>query len=154
MTIKLFESRKAFLATALLVVVVLSSVVVAYAEVTVGSVAPLQGTVMYSLDNAEVGTWNTTLAPNGPLAPWYSRLEINGVGYNGPVTIVWKLQQSSGFSSWTDVSGAAMSTSMVLSGSVQSVYATSNGAYSSSNYNWGQNITASGTYRVVVTIMA
>ena len=154
MSIKLIESKKASLAAVLLVVVVLSSVVVAYAEVTVGSVAPLQGAVMYSLDNAEVRTWNTTLTPNGPLAPWYSRLEINGAGYNGHVTIIWKLQQSSGYSSWTDVSGAAMSSSMVLSGSVQSVYATSNGAYSSSNYNWGQDITASGTYRVVVTIMA
>ena len=132
----------------------LCSVAVAYAEVTVGSVAPLKGTVTYSLDNAEVGTWNTTLAPSGPSAPWYSRLEINSAGYTGPVTVTWKLQQETGFFSWTDVSGAAMSTSMYLTGNVQSIYATSNGVYGQSNYNWGQNVTTSGTYRVVVTVTA
>ena len=147
-------SKKAFLATTLLVVVILSSVMVAYAEVTVGSAAPLQGTVKYSLDNAALGTWNTTVAPACPLTPWYSRLEINGAGYNGQVTVTWKLQQNTGPFSWTDVSGAAMSTSMVLSGNEQTIYATNDGAYSQSNYNWGQNITASGTYRVVVTITA
>ena len=147
-------SGKAFLAAALLIVLVLSSVVVTYAEVIVGSVKPLQATVTYSLNNAEAGTWTTTLTPNGPSDPWYSRLEINGAGYNGPVTVTWTLQQKTGFSSWTDVSGAAMSTSMVLSGSVHNVYATSDGAYSSGNYEWGQDVTASGTYRVVVTIMA
>ena len=147
-------SRKAFLALALLIVVVLSSVVLAYAEVVVGSVKLSQGTVTYSLDNAEAGTWTTTLNPGGPSDPWYSRLELNGAGYNGPVTVTWKLQQKTGFSSWTDVSGDAMSTSMVLSGSVHNIYATSDGAYSSGNYEWGQDVTASGTYRVVVTIMA
>jgi opacity protein-like surface antigen len=115
-------SRKAFLALALLIVVVLSSVVLAYAEVNVGSVKLSQGTVTYSLDNAEAGTWTTTLTPNGPSDPWYSRLELNGAGYNGPVTVTWKLQQKTGFSSWTDVSGDAMSTSMVLSGSVHNIY--------------------------------
>ena len=147
-------SRKAFLALALLIVAVLSSVVVTYAEVSVGSAKPEQGTVTYSLNNAETGTWTTTLTLSGPSAPWYSRLEINGAGYNGPVTVTWNLQQKTGPSSWTDVSGDAMSTSMVLSGSVHNVYATSDGAYSSGNYDWGQDVTASGTYRVVVTIMA
>ena len=154
MTITLIHSKKAFLAAALLTVALFSLVVVAYAEVTVGSLAPLKGTLTYSLDNSEVGTWTTTLASSGPFAPWYSRLEINGAGYNGPVTITWKLQQMIGFSNWTDVSGAALSSSIVLSGSVQSVYATSDGVYSSSNYDWGQYIAASGTYRVVATIMA
>ena len=154
MNITLIQSKKAYLVAALLTVVALSSIVVAYAEVTVGSAAPLQGTVRYSLDNAEVGTWNTTLTPNGPSDAWYSRLEINGAGYNGLVTITWKLQQKTGFSGWSDVPGAAISTSMVLSGSGQNVYATSDGSYSSSNYDWGLAITASGTYRVVVTIMA
>jgi hypothetical protein len=152
MAIAFIHSKKAFLATALLVVVVLCSVAVAYAAATVGSVAPLKGTVMYSLDNAQAGTWSTTLAPNCPTAPWYSRLEINSAGYKGPVTVTWKLQQETGFSSWTDVS--EMSTTMVLSGSVQSIYATNNGVYSQSNYNWGQNVTTSGTYRIVATLTA
>jgi hypothetical protein len=154
MTITLIQSKKAYLAAAFLTVVVLSSIVVAYAKVTVGSEAPLQGAVRYSLDNAEVGTWNTTLTPNGPSDAWYSRVELNEAGYNGLVTVTWKLQQKTGFSGWSDVPGAAISTSMVLSGSVENVYATSDGSYRSSNYDWGQDITASGTYRVVVTIMA
>ncbi len=147
-------SKKAFLAVALLIVLVLSSVMVTYAEAIVGSVKPVQGTLTYSLNNAEAGTWTTTLTPNGPSDPWYSRLEINSAGYNGPVTVTWTLQQKTGFSSWTDVSGASMLTSTVLSGSVHVIYATSDGAYSSSNYDWGHDATASGTYRVVVTIMA
>ena len=83
MTISLIHSKKALLAAALLAVPLLSLVMVAYAEVTVGNLAPLQGTVKYSLDNAEVGTWNTTLAPNGPFASWYSKLGINGARYKG-----------------------------------------------------------------------
>ena len=154
MTITLIQSKKAYLVAALLTVVALSSIVVAYAEVTVGSVAPLQGTVRYSLDNAEAGTWNTTLTPNGPSDAWYSRLELNSAGYNGLVTITWKLQQKTGFSDWSDVPGAAISTSIVLSGNTQNAYATSNGSYGSGNHDWGQDITTSGTYRVVVTIMA
>ncbi len=145
-------SRKAFIATALVIVFVLSSVVVAYAEVIAGNATPPQGTVTYSLNNAEAGTWSTTLTLSGPSDPWYSRLEING--YNGPVTVTWNLQQKTGVSSWTDVSGAAISTLIVLSGNMQNVYATSNGAYSSGNFNWEQDVTASGTYRLVVTVMA
>jgi hypothetical protein len=154
MTIKLIESKKVFLVAALLVVITLSFFAVAYAEVTVGSLSPLQDTIMYNLDNAKAGTWNTTLAPNGPSTPWYSRLEVNIAGHNGAITINWKLQQKTDSFSWTDITGAATSTSLVLSGNVQTVYATSDGSYSSSNYDWGQNITASGTYRVVVTILA
>jgi hypothetical protein len=154
MTITLIHSKKAYLAVALLTAAVLSSIVMTYAEVTVGSAAPLQGTLKYSLDNAEAGTWNTTLAPNCPSDSWFSRLEINGAGYNGLVTVTWKLQQKTGFSDWSDVTGAAISTSMVLSGNVQNVYATSDGSYSSGNHDWGQDITTSGTYRVVVTVMA
>jgi hypothetical protein len=147
-------SRKAFLALALLIVAVLSSVVVAYAEVIVGSVKPEQGTITYSFNNAEAGAWTTTLTLSAPSNPWYSRLEINGARYTGPVTVTWNLQQKTGSSGWTDVSGDTVLTSMVLSVSVQNIYATSNGAYSSSNYNWGRDVNASGIYRVVATIMA
>jgi len=145
-------SRKAFIATVLLVVFVLSSVAVVYAEVIVGGVTQPQGTVMYSLNNTENGTWSATLTLSSSSDNWYSRLEFNG--YRGSVTVTWMLQQETGFSSWTDVSGAVISTSIVLLGSVQNVYATSNGAYSSSNCDWSQYATGSGIYRVVVTIMA
>jgi hypothetical protein len=145
-------SRKAFIATALLIVFILSSIAVVYAETTASCATLPQGTITYSLNNAEAGTWSTTLTLSGPSDNWYSRLEING--HNGPVTVTWMLQQKTGVSSWTDVSGAAISTSILLSGSAQNVYATSNGAYGSGNCNWGQDVTASGTYRVVATVMA
>ena len=154
MTAKLIQSRKAFLALALLVVVALCSVAFAYTQVTAGSVAPLKGTVTYSLVNSEAGTWNTTLAPNGPLTPWYSRLEINSASYSGLAVITWKIQQKTGFSSWTDVSGTEIATSIVLSGNVQNIYATNDGAYSPSNHEWGQYVTTSGTFRVVATVIA
>jgi hypothetical protein len=145
-------SRKAFIATALLIVFILSSIVVVYAEATASCATLPQGTITYSLNNAEAGTWSTSLTLSGPSDNWYLRLEING--YNGPVTVTWMLQQKTEVSSWTYVSGAAISTSRVLSGSAQNVYATSNGAYSSGNCNWGQDVTTSGTYRVVATVMA
>ena len=154
MTAALKYSKKAFLAIALLAAVLSCSVAVVYAQVTVGTAAPLTGAVTYSLTNAEDGTWTTTAAPSCPTAPWYSKLEINSAGYTGPVTVTWKLQQKTGVSNWTDISGAAMSTSITLTGNDQSIYATTNGVYGQSNYNWGQNVTTSGTYRVVATVTA
>jgi len=89
---------------------------------------------------------------SGPSNHWYSRLEING--YKGPVTVTWKLQQKAGLSSWKDTPSAIMTTSIVLSGSVQNVYATNDGVYSSANYDWRQDAPAPGTDRVVTTVMA
>ncbi|HLN88810.1 MAG TPA: hypothetical protein VK253_01980 [Candidatus Binatia bacterium] len=152
MTMTLMNSREAFLATALLLVVVSCFSAVVYAQVTVDSSTPLKGTVTYSLTNAESETWTTTLAPTGPQASWYSRLEINGGSYIGPVTVTWKLQQKVSLSSWMDVS--AISTSTELTGNRQILYATHDGAHTQSNYNWGQNIITSGTYRVVATVTA
>jgi hypothetical protein len=154
MTIALIQSRKVFLVEALLIAVALSSIVVVYAQVTAGNSAVAQGTVTYNLNNAEAETWNTTIASNGPNCPWYSRVEINGAGYNGPVTVTWTLQQKTEFYSWSDVPGAAISTLVTLSGNVQNVYATNDGVYSSSNYDWGQHVTQSGTYRIVASIMS
>ena len=155
MSIKPIEnrSRKAILVVTLLIIVC-SAVVATYAEVGVGNVSQLQGTVTYSPDNAENGMWSTALTVSNPSYPWYSRLEINSAAFNRHVTVIWQLQQKTDFSSWTAVSGAAISTSITLSGGVQNVYATDDGAHSSSNHEWGQNAVKSGTYRVVATLMA
>jgi len=154
MTSALKYSKKAFFVIALLAAVLSCSVAVAYGQVTVGTAAPLTGTVTYSLTNIEDGTWTTTAAPSCPTAAWYSKLEINSAGYTGPVTVTWKLQQKTGSSDWIDVSGVAVSASIALTGNVQSIYATNDGVYSQSNYNWGQNVTTSGTYRIVATVTA
>jgi hypothetical protein len=147
------RSRKAVLVVILLIVVC-SAVVATYAEVGVSNMSQFQGTVIYSPKNAENGMWSTTLTISNPSDPWYSRLEINSAGCNRHVTVIWQLQQKTDFSSWTAVSGAVISTSITLSGGVQNVYATDDGAYSSSNHEWGQNAVKSGTYRVVATLMA
>jgi hypothetical protein len=147
------RSRKAVLVVILLIVVC-SAVVATYAEVGVSNMSQFQGTVTYSPKNAENGMWSTTLTISNPSDQWYSRLEINSAGCNRHVTVIWQLQQKTDFSSWTAVSGAVISTSITLSGGAQNVYATYDGAYSSSNHDWGQNAVKSGTYRVVATLMA
>jgi hypothetical protein len=110
------------------------------------------GNVMYSLTNADPGTWASTISPSSTSVPWYSRLEIGADVYSGPVTMTWQLQNKTGPSTWADVTGVSASTSMVLSGSAQNVYATSNGVFGASNYNWQLNATTAGTYRVVATV--
>ncbi len=148
------KSRKTLLVATLLMLMALSAVAVGYAQVTVGSAPQMQGTVTYNVDNAESGTWSTTLTLNSPSDRWYSRLEINRHGSSGHVTIIWRLQLKTDFATWTDIPGATFSTSMTLSGNTRNVYATNDGTHSSSNYDWKQNATMAGTYRVVATVTA
>jgi hypothetical protein len=119
-------------------------------EVTVGVMG--SSSVTYSSDNNEAGSWTPTLSVSAAGIAWYSRLEVASGGFSGPVTITWTLQNETGTSTWTDVTGVTTSTSIVLTGSAQTVYATTDGTYSSSNYNWGSNTTTAGTYRVSVSV--
>ena len=153
------KSRKGFLAVTLVTVLSIVSVIGVYAvflgsytggEVTVGGMG--SGNVMYSSVNADPGTWTSTLSPSGAGIAWYSRIEIATGGYSGPVTIAWQLQQKTGASSWTDVTDANATTSMVLTGGAQNVYATSDGAYAAGNHDWGPHVAAAGTYRVFVSV--
>lgn len=153
------KSRKGLLAVTLVTVLSIVSVIAVYAvfigsftggDVTVGGMG--SGNVMYSSVNADPGTWTSTLSPSGAGVAWYSRLEIVAGGYSGPVTITWQLQQETGASTWTDVAGASASTSMVLTGGAENVYATSDGAYAAGNHDWGPNVAAAGTYRVFVSV--
>jgi hypothetical protein len=117
-------------------------------EVTIGGVA--SSTVTYSPDNALPGTWTTTLESGVISDPWYARLEIGAGSYSGPVTVTWQLQQKTGSSTWTDV-GTAQTTTMVLAGTAENVYASSDGG-NSNNYDWSTDASAAGTYRVDVTV--
>lgn len=118
-------------------------------DVTVGGMG--SSNVMYSLVNADPGTWTSTLGPGAGIS-WYSRLEIPAAGYTGPVTITWHLEQKTGASTWTDVTGATASTSIVLTGGVQDVYATTDGLWAAGNHDWGPN--TAGTYRVNVEVQS
>ncbi len=148
------KSKKAFLITTLIMIAALSSVVACYAKASADEISPIHGTVTYSPDNTESETWSTTLTLENTSNVWYSRLEISSVGFSQHVTLIWQLQQKTDFASWTDISGATITTSVMLSGCNQNIYATSNGAHSSSNFEWGQYVTTPGTYRITVTMMS
>ncbi len=151
--------RKKLLAVTLVTVLSIVAVVSVYA-ILIGSftggevnvIGTGSGDVVYSLTNADPGTWLSTISPANTSVSWYSRLNIGASVYTGPVTITWQLQTKTGTSTWADVSGATTSTSMVLSGSAQNIYATSDGLFGASNHNWQTEATAAGTYRVVVTV--
>jgi len=117
-------------------------------DVTVGGMG--SGDLKYSSDNLEAGTWASTLNTSGPGATWYSRLDIAASGYSGPVTITWQLEQKG--AAWTNVTGANLLTSMVLTGGAQNVYGTGNGAWAADNHDWGAHSAANGTYRVFVYV--
>ncbi len=148
------KSKKTFLITTLIMIAALSSVVACYAKSTAEGASTVQGTVTYSPDNTESETWSTTLTLTNASNVWYSRLEISSSGFNKHVTLIWQLQQKTDFSSWTDISGATITTSVMLSGCEQNIYATSNGAYCPDNFEWGQYATISGTYRITATMMS
>ena len=115
-------------------------------EVTIGGVA--SSAVTYSLDNS---TFSTTLEPAGASTPWYTRLEISAGDYSGPVTITWQLEQKEDLTTWTPVSGASETTDVVLAGTAEDIYASSDGL-STTNYDWSADVTEAGTYRVVATV--
>lgn len=112
-------------------------------EVTVGTSG--SGSVTYSLTNAD--PWESPL--NNPTSStWYSKLELAG-GYSGPVGITWKLQKKTATSTWDNITSTP--TSLVLTGSAQTVYASTDGSITL-NHNWQADTTGSGTYRIIVEV--
>jgi len=148
------KSRKLLVVTTVLTIVALASVLTAYAvvllgtinggTVTVGGVAT--GTINYSFDNST--GWTTPLSVSS--GSWYAELTINA-GYAGPVTITWQLQ-SDASGSWAPVSGATVTTTgLILTGTGQTVYASTSGAQAS-NQDWSTLTTGSGAYRVTAVV--
>ncbi len=138
---------------ALTLVVCIGMADAAMAHFSTGSAGRMgEGTVTYSVDNNEPGAWTTSLTTSGPFASWYSRLELGMNGYSGSVTVTWQLQRKIDGSAWSDVTGGNTSSSVTLSGTAQIIYATSDGAYARGNHDWGTDVAAAGTYRVVVTV--
>lgn len=115
-------------------------------EVTIGGLA--SSAVTYSLDNS---TFSTTLEPSSASDSWYTRLEISAGDYSGPVAITWQLEQKEDLTTWTPVSGASTTTDVVLAGTQEDIYASSDGL-STTNYDWSTNVSEAGTYRVVATV--
>jgi hypothetical protein len=154
------KSRKLlFIATAL-TIAALISVLGTYAAillgqfnggvVTIGGVSS-SSIVTYCTTNNATATWTPTLQESTPGSAWYARLEVSG-GYAGNVSITWQLQQNSG-TGWTGVTDASVTTYVVLTGSSQDVYASSDGTITN-NQNWGTFTTSGGSYRVTATVDA
>lgn len=149
------KSRKLLLVATTLMIIALGSVLTVYAAVilgqftggtvTVGGVS--SGTVKYSLANVEPGSWSTTLSA-GTGTAWFARLEISG-GYHGSATVTFQLQQNTG-SGWSDFGTAFTTGTITLSGSSQTVYASSDGNLAT-NKDWGTGLTGA-AYQIVVTV--
>ncbi len=105
------------------------------------------GTITYNPNPDGIGTWSQTLQPSGS---WYARLAI-GNGYSGSIKIEWQLQRMTAPSTWTNINGATITTTITPSGSAQVVYATANGDIAG-NLDWGTYAHGDGVYHVIATI--
>ena len=147
------KSGKLLIIATVLTIAALASVLLVFASmlgtfqgnpVTVGGVA--SGTIEYSTDNS---TFALNTAPSTIGSPWYAQIQVSG--YSGPVTITWQLQVETAPSTYSDVSGATVTTTTTLTGTPQTLYATADGTQTT-NYNFGSNISTGGTYIVKVTV--
>jgi len=151
------RSRKTLLIATALMVIALAAVVTVYAAailgtfqggpVSVGNIS--SGTVQYCPINDTNGTWTTTLQVSDSTSPWYTRIQLSG--YTGPVTISWQLQEETGPSTWTAVPTATLTTTVSLTGSVQYVYASTDGGIAG-NQDWSTYCPDNGTYCLTVTV--
>jgi hypothetical protein len=147
------RSQKGFVAITLITVLAIAFVIIAYAallntftggQVVVGTVA---GNVWYSTNNAAAGPWTSTLTVGSNSSSWYSMVNFTS-GYTGQVKITWQLEKMD--TDWANVSGAKVTTTVTLTGSVgQPVYASGDGSITT-NRNWSQipGATVNGEYRI------
>jgi len=143
------KSQRGFVAVTLITLLAIATVIVVYAallgtfqggNVTVVSV---NGEVQYSLNNST--GWTTSLSNVPVNGEWYARFNKTASGYTGNVQVTWELWNAS-------LVYTVTTTSFSLNGSiVQQIYASSTGSQTT-NYNWGQKCTVTGTYYIKVTI--
>lgn len=149
------KSQRGFVAVTLITLLAVALTIVIYATLlgtfTGGDVGvvSLDGTIKYNEDNST--TWSTTLPNVANGSSWFVMFNTTSGGYSGSVNITWQLQNNAG--SWADVGGAVQYTNNFdLTGSVQEIFCSSNGAQSG-NYDWGTTwTTTAGTYRIRITI--
>jgi len=155
------KSRKLLLITTAITIVALALTTAAFASVlavyttnletytgdnvTVGGVT--SGTITYNTNADGIGTWSSILQPS---SFWYAKLAI-GSGYSGSVTITWQLQNETAPSTWTNVNGATVTTTITPSGSAQVIYATPDGGVAG-NRDWSLDVKSEGMYHVIATV--
>jgi hypothetical protein len=148
------RSKKLLLISTAITIAALASVLTVYAAVlgtfygnpiTVNNVA--SGTVTYSTDGGS--TWSANPSDINAGSTLYARFELTTASYSGAASISWQLQESiSG--SWTN-EGSPVTTTVTLTGSAQTIYASADGT-TTGNHNWGTGITTGGSYRVMATV--
>ncbi len=153
------KTQKMLIATIVIMLIAMTSLLIVFAAVlgtfngnavTVNDVA--SGTVKYSTDGGT--TWTASPSAINVADSLYARSEVSSSSYAGPATVTWQLQQDiSG--TWTNINGATVSTTVTLTGSSQTIYASDDGTSGGNltpNFNWGTDISAGGSYRVSATV--
>jgi len=155
------KSRKLLLISTSITIIALALTIAAFASV-LGANAPsletytggnisvggvTSGTIEYNPNADGAGTWSPALQPSGS---WYARIAI-GNGYSVPITIKWQLQRETAPSTWTNINGVNITTTLTPSGSAQVVYATANGDIAG-NRDWSQYANSEGVFHVIATI--
>ena len=108
----------------------------------------ITATIENSVDGS---SWSTT-GFSGSGTDWFCRLKTTATGYSGSAVITWQLQKSADGTTWNQVAGASVSSSVTFTGvSGQDIYATSDGS-ETGNRNWVPSFTGTAKYRVQVSI--
>jgi hypothetical protein len=147
------KSRKLLFVATALTITSLASLLTVYAAVlgtfngnafTVNKIT--SGAVTYSTDGST--GWSTSPSAFNVGDHLYSRFELSSTSYSGSANLTWQLQQDN--SGWTNV-GSPLTTTVLLSVSNQTIYASANGL-SANNHDWGDDISTGRSYRVTATI--
>jgi hypothetical protein len=147
------KSQRTFMTVTMITVVALSTVFIVYAALlltltgTTVTVNQESGAVQYNLSGTSNATWADSLSAINTGTEWYARINITDAAAQA-VTISWVLQQNTG--TWVDVN-TPVTTTMTLTAGSNTIYATSNGLFTS-NYDWGQLTTSAGSFRVEARI--
>jgi hypothetical protein len=154
------KSQRTFMSVTMITVIAISTVFIVYAALLATytgnnvTISSMGGSIEYSLTK-DPGSWGTGAISQGEGAEWYARINL-GTPPSQDVTVTWTLQMQNG-ADWTTIpptdTNEFTSPQISLTPSTYIVYAFDTGSNDiSNNYNWGQDTTAAGIYRIVVEI--
>ena len=154
-----YKPRKAFLAVTILTVLAVTTVFMVYAALLAsytGSDVTIQsmgGSIEYSLTK-DPGSWGTGAISQSEGAEWYARVNLASPP-SQEATVKFILQKQVG-TDWTTTPPTNetnfTTNTITLTPSTTLVYACSDGFTIANNYNWGQDTTTFGKYRIVAEI--
>jgi hypothetical protein len=151
------KSEKLLIVATVLTIVALASVLVVFAtvigtfhgnSVTVTDLA--QGTIKYS--STGTSGWGTDMSAfNATVGSWYARFDVISTTYTGSSTVTFQLEKQNTDSSWSAAGSPVIISGFDLTGT-SNIYASSDGTSSGTMHDFGGDISASGTYRITVTV--